>query len=57
MESAFATPREEPVHGDDDAARGEAGAGASEFIEVSSDRRRRHSAPGCRSPTEDECAG
>jgi transposase InsO family protein len=56
MESFFAGLKREPVHGAGFATRAEARAELFESIEVFCDRLRRHSAPGYRSPDDDERA-
>jgi putative transposase len=57
MESFFATLKKELTHGEDYATRAEAKASLFEYIEVFSDRVRRHSSLGYKSPVEYERAG
>jgi putative transposase len=57
MESFFATLKKELVHDENDATREETRASIFEFIKVFSNRVRRHSALGYKSPIEYERAG
>jgi putative transposase len=57
MESFFASLKKELVHDEDYQTRGEARASLFEYIEVFSNRVRRHSALGYKSPIEYERAG